>query len=153
MDANQETAMQPLHSAAQPLLRFQVSLNEEHAYLRIALGAQPELDLGERVHHYSLLTLARRRMSDAQRGIDASSQGWMAMDQLSHMLGLDPAHLNIQIHRARSQIARALPPGAALPAIVERRRGELRLGEVPFQIVRGSALEGECQPPAPGHPV
>ncbi|SFU29600.1 hypothetical protein [Pseudoduganella namucuonensis] len=133
-------------TTAQPLLRFQVSLNEEHAYLRIALGARAELDLGERAHHYSLLTLARRRMDDARQGLDPSSQGWIQLDQLSRMLGLDPSHLNIQIHRARSQIARALPDGATLPDVVERRRGELRLGSVPFQILRGSRLEGVCGP-------
>ena len=125
---------------------FQVSLNEEHAYLKIACNQGAEIDLGERVHHYSLLTLARRRLDDAARGVDPSSQGWVDAHQLSRMLGLDPACLNIQIFRARRQIARALPNGARLPDIVERRRGELRLGALAFRIVRGSLIEGECVP-------
>lgn len=127
-------------------LRFQVSLNEEHAFLKIALDNRTEVDLGERVHHYSLLTLARRRLDDARQGVDPSSQGWIEVDSLARMLGIDPSHLNIQLFRARCQIARALPPGTQLPGLIERRRGELRLGELPFQIVRGSRLEGSIVP-------
>ncbi|RZT04562.1 hypothetical protein EV582_5453 [Duganella sp. BK701] len=125
-------------------LYFTVSLNEEHTFLRVAWDDDGEIDLGERVHHYSLLTLARRRLSDFRRGLDPSSQGWTDAAQLSRMLGLDPAHLNIQLHRARAQLARALPDGVRLPDLVERRRGELRLGALPFRIVRGSQLEGSC---------
>ncbi|MES2153366.1 MAG: hypothetical protein V4508_26595 [Pseudomonadota bacterium] len=127
-------------------LHFQVSLNEEHAYLKLALDGKEEIDLGERAHHYSLLTLARRRLNDAAHGLDPSSQGWVETLQLSRMLGLDPACLNIQIFRARRQIAHALPPGAQLPDIIERRRGEVRLGTLKFCIVRGSQLEGESAP-------
>ncbi|UTY56249.1 hypothetical protein [Massilia sp. erpn] len=127
-------------------LRFQVSLNEEHAFLTIALENRTELDLGERVHHYSLLTLARRRLDDARHGVDPSCQGWIEVAHLARMLGIDPTHLNIQLFRARSQIARALPPGTQLPSLIERRRGELRLGALPFQIMRGSRLEGSVVP-------
>lgn len=134
-------------SRAAAALHFTVSLNEEHAFLRIALDRAGEIDLGERVHHYSLLILARQRLADAGRGLDPSSQGWTDAAQLSRMLGLEPAHLNIQLHRARAQVARALPDGLCLPELVERRRGELRLGALPFRIVRGSQLEGACAAP------
>lgn len=130
---------------------FRVSTNEEHAYLRLACEGSALIDLGERVHHYSLLTLARRRLGDAAQGLDPSSQGWVDTEQLSRMLGLDPATLNIQIFRARRQIARALPAHARLPEIIERRRGELRLGALHFSIVRGSAIEGECAPAGLDH--
>jgi len=129
-------------------LRLQVSLNEEHVYLSITLSGARQLDLGERSHHYCLLTLARQRLSDARRGVDSSGQGWLEREQLSRMLGLDTAHLNIQLHRLRQQIARALPPGTRLDEVVERRRGELRLGTLPFCIVRGSSFEGEFHPAA-----
>ena len=128
-------------------LRLQVSLNEEHVYLSITLNGERQLDLGERSHHYCLLTLARQRLSDARNGIDSSGQGWLELQQLSRMLGLDTTHLNIHIHRLRQQIARALPPGMQLDGIVERRRGELRFGTLPFCIVRGSSFEGEFIPP------
>lgn len=124
-----------------PVFYFQVSLNEEHVSIKI-LNAAATIDLEERTHHYVLLTLARRRRDDAERGIDAASQGWIDMEQLSRMLGLDPSHLNIQIFRARGQLARALPDAILLPDIIERRRGEIRFGPLKFQIMRGSALEG-----------
>jgi hypothetical protein len=144
MTSLQRSADPDLAATAGPpaLFSFQVSLNEEHAFLKITLDAWREVDLGERVHHYSLLTLARRRLDDAERGLDPSSQGWVDLLDLAKMLGLEPAHLNIQIHRARKQIAGALPADTRLPAIVERRRGGVRLGALRFQIVRGSRLEG-----------
>ncbi|GAB2869731.1 hypothetical protein GCM10027277_43760 [Pseudoduganella ginsengisoli] len=98
-------------------------------------------DLGERAHHYNLLVLARLRLDDAQRGIDSASQGWVGMEQLSRMLGLDPCHINIHIHRARRQLAQALPPALRHIDVVERRRGELRFGPYGIHIMRGARLE------------
>ena len=129
-------------------LNFQISLNEEHAFLSISRGSKLLANLGERTHHYSLLTLARRRLVDAKNGLDPSSQGWMELAQLSKMLGVEPEHLNILVFRARMQIARVLPHGICLPDIVERRRGELRFGAYTFRIVRGSLVEGEYLPDA-----
>ncbi len=144
MDHSATTA--PALPRRDTLLSFYVSLNEEHAFLKIALDERRELDLGERVHHYSLLTLARRRLADAGAGMDPSSQGWIEMTELSRMLGIDASHLNIQLYRARNQLARAMPPGCRPPILVERRRGELRLAGLPFRIVRGSGLEGGLDP-------
>lgn len=127
------------------LFQFKVSLNEEHISLSIANPAG-EIDLGERTHHYGLLTLARRRLDDAERGLDHSSQGWIDIDQLSRMLGLEQNHLNMQIFRARNQIAKALPSVPNGPDIVERRRGEVRFGTFRFQIMRGSKLECHFSP-------
>jgi hypothetical protein len=39
-----------------------------------------------------------------------------------------------------------LPQQDGLPELVERRRGEVRLGSFGFRIVRGSRLEGEWRP-------
>lgn len=132
--------------AAQALLHFNVSLDEEHVSLRLSDG-HTAIDLGERTHHYCLLTLARRRLEDALRGIEAAAQGWVELDQLARMLGLDVQHLNIQIFRARKQLTQALPAaGASLPDIIERRRGAVRFGHWGVRIVRGSSLEGDFQP-------
>lgn len=125
------------------ILKFSVSMNEEHTFLKVADGAQAEFDLGERAHHYCLLTLARRRLLDARAGLDTSSQGWIGIDQLCRMLGVEPAHLNIQIFRARMQLARVLKRGKNTPEIIERRRGELRFGALPFRIERGTRIEGD----------
>ncbi|WP_431262131.1 FHA domain-containing protein [Roseateles chitinivorans] len=117
--------------------RFDVSLDEEHVTLRLSHGDR-ELDLGERTHHYVLLTLARLRVDDATRGLPPSEQGWVYQDRLAKMLGLDSAHLNIQIFRLRRQLAQALGQDVAPPALIQRRRGALRMGDVAMEIRRGA---------------
>jgi hypothetical protein len=136
----------------QPRLEFHVSCNEEHTTLRIAGLGAGALDLGERTHHYCLLTLARRRLEDVRRGLTADTQGWIETGALGKMLGIDPPHLNIQLHRARTQLASALPAGLDMPAVVERRRGELRLAALAFQVMRGAQFEGEWMPDAGARP-
>lgn len=123
------------------MLQFDLSQDEEHTCLRVQAGGQVH-DLGERIHHYLLVTLARRRQADAQRGLSSMSQGWVATEELARMLGVDPAHVNIQIFRARHQLAGALPAGMPVPLVVERRRGEVRLGDCSFTVRRGGHLEG-----------
>ena len=128
-------------------LSFTVSLDEEH--VRLAIGdAQQQLDLGERSHHYTLLTLARLRLADAKRHLDIRAQGWVELERLAKMLGIDPGHLNIQIFRLRKQLALALPCGSRLPELVERRRGSLRFGDLRFSIVHGVKLEANFDPMA-----
>ncbi|VWD21937.1 DNA-binding protein [Burkholderia contaminans] len=125
------------------LLEFFVSQNEEH--VRMVLHVRGGVvDLGERAHHYGLVTLARARSADMQAGYDAATQGWIELDRLAHMLGIDTSHVNVQIHRARSQFA-ALP-GVNASQLVERRRGSIRFGDVPFRIMRGEHLECQSVP-------
>jgi hypothetical protein len=126
-------------------LQFQVSLDEEHVHLTLSTEGR-EIDLGERVHHYCLLTLARQRLEDAKKGIDSNNQGWLDLERLSKMIGLDIPHLNIHIFRIRSQFAQALPDQYFRPNIIERRRGGARFGSFSFNIVRGSRIEGQFEP-------
>lgn len=132
---------------ARPTLHFTVSLDEEHVCLQL-LDGERQLDLGERSHHYALLTLARLRLADAQRHPDSHSHGWVELERLAKMLGLDPGHLNIQIFRMRKQLSLALPPGAQVPELIERRRGSLRFGRLCFRITRGTQLEANFDPMA-----
>ena len=135
-----------LKAAAVPLLDFRLSLDEEHTRLQVFYGSQTA-DLGERSHHYCLVTLARKRLSDVQAGFDRSAQGWLESPNLARMLRIDVTHLNIQIHRARDQLMGALPAVGTLARIVERQRGRLRLGDgLAFEVYRGSELEGRYQP-------
>ena len=127
------------------LFNFIVSQNEEHVQLAIASG-EKQINLGERSHHYSLLTLARKRFLDAGRGFDTLSQGWISMEQCSVMVGIEPKHLNMQLHRARQQIAQAFLMNTLFSHCIERRRGELRFGSFRFQIKRGSQLEAYFDP-------
>ena len=128
-----------------PSLHFHVSQDEEHVCLEVR-DSHYHLDLGERSHHYALLILARMRLVDAQRHVDDHAQGWVDLDRLAKMLGLDPGHLNIQIFRMRKQLTQALPHGIPVPEVIERRRGSLRCGSLPFRIVRGSKLEAHFDP-------
>jgi hypothetical protein len=125
---------------------FDVSQNEEHIQLVIELDGKTH-NLGERTHHYSLLLLARQRNADAQRGMDVASQGWLSMEELARMLGLDVPHVNTQLFRSRNQIARDCADDGSLSNVIERRRGEVRFGAFHFRIVRGVSLEAEFVPP------
>ena len=132
-----------------PLLVMRLSLDEEHASLEVKDGAA-RADLGERSHHYCLATLARRRMADQARGLEPGAQGWLGSAELSRMLGMETTHVNMQIFRAREQLMTALPGIAALSRLIERRRGELRIGELPFEIYRGDRLECRYRPVGAG---
>lgn len=120
---------------------FHVSLDEEHVAVQIQLGEEV-IDLGERAHHYMLLTLARQRLQDARDGQDQSTQGWIDLDRMSAMLDLEPSHLNIHIFRIRKQVHGALPETLNFPQVVERRLRGLRFGYTDFQILRGALVEG-----------
>jgi hypothetical protein len=131
--------------AEPPCLVLRLSLDEEHARLEVTEGAA-KVDLGERSHHYCVATLARRRLADQQRGLEPSAQGWLGSAELARMLGMEATHLNMQIFRAREQLMTALPGAAPLARLIERRRGELRIGDLPFEIYRGDRLEGRYRP-------
>ncbi|MBU0991612.1 MAG: FHA domain-containing protein [Proteobacteria bacterium] len=120
---------------------FHVSSDEEHVFLKIQIDRNI-IDLGERAHHYMLLTLARQRLKDAEDGADQETQGWIETDRMADMLGLEPCHLNIQIYRSRKQINDALSELQNPPQVIDRRFGGLRFGYPDFQIMRGSTVEG-----------
>ena len=109
-------------------LEFAVSRDEEYVEL-VAQLPERTVTLKPRAHHYALLTLARLRLKDAaDRSLPSSSHGWVHHDDLARMLGLEPNVLNVQIFRARKQLAAAGFEDAA--QLVERRPGarQLRLG-------------------------
>jgi hypothetical protein len=130
------------------IFMFQVSSDEEHTNVKL-INAEHIIELGERVHHYLLITLARKRLKDAEDGFDLTSQGWIELSLLSKMIGLDQSHLNIQIFRARNQLVQALSDNSKPFAMIERRRGDVRLGSFRFKIFRGSIIEGELNPVLP----
>lgn len=125
----------------EPLFQFNVSLDEEHVFLNIQKGEET-LNLGERAHHYLLLTLARKKLEDLKAGTDSASQGWIDVEQLSELLAQDTGHLNIQIFRARKQVAKVVSGHQEIPPIVERRVGSVRFGARKYKILRGSTEEG-----------
>ena len=109
-------------------LDFAVSRDEEYVEL-VAQLPERSVTLKPRAHSYTLLTLARLRLKDAEDdSLPESSHGWVHHDDLARMLALDPSVLNVQIFRARKQLAAAGFEDAS--RLVERRRGarQLRLG-------------------------
>ncbi|MBN8430264.1 FHA domain-containing protein [Microbulbifer salipaludis] len=121
-------------------LRFTVSHHEEHVQLQLAKDDM-RLDLAARTHNYLLLYLARARIRDIQRNVDAPDQGWVAIDLATRELGITVNHLNTQIFRARKQIADSLPDAIDTSRLVERRAYEMRLGGYMLDIFKGSQKE------------
>lgn len=121
---------------------FNLSLDEETTQLELHHPKQ-HLDLAVRSHHYLMLQLARHRAEDASQGLDFSSQGWVYADQLASELGLDATHMNIQIFRARKQLADSLPEIADHQNLLERRGGKIRFGCAKFKIYKGANLTAE----------
>ena len=115
-------------------VNFTVSKNEEHVSLCIQFENQT-IDLGERIHHYLLLMLARKRLEDNESGLDDSEQGWIDNKQLSQQTGLEENHINIQIYRFRKQLIQTMPSAMQLLQIIQRRRGELRFALKTVNIV------------------
>lgn len=115
-------------------LRFTVSRDEEHVELAAHHGDR-RLDLQARAHHYPLLVLARQRLADRAAGLPESEQGWLRQDDLTRMLRMDDNHLNICIHRARTQLGRLGVHDAA--SLIERRSGsrQLRIGTRLIELV------------------
>lgn len=119
-------------SSAQTLdqiaLELSVSRNEEHVEITIIHNGQRNL-LRSRAHSYVLLTLARLRIEDQERGeLPVSSQGWVDQDHLVKLLATTRSRLALDVYRARTQFADAGVRDAAL--VIERRTGsrELRIG-------------------------
>jgi hypothetical protein len=114
-------------------LKFVVSRNEEHVELDAHWRGRV-VRMGARSHHYVLLTLARTRRRDIEKGEPPASAGWIAQDELAKQLQFGPERLNLDIFRARRQFgAEGFVPPAS---IVERRPAarELRLGVSEFEI-------------------
>jgi len=86
--------------------------------------------------------LARYRSEDTAKMIDKLLQGWVSIDKLTNDLGFTESHVNIQIHRARKQLADKLKDlGLSGPMLIERKKGQVRFGASNFKIFKGKDLE------------
>jgi hypothetical protein len=124
----------PLVLVAALRLRLAFSRDEEQVEA-IAFAGQRRLDLQVRAHNYLLLVLARRRLADASGGLPDAEQGWIRQEDLLRMLRMDENHLNISVHRARTQLGRLGVADAA--SLIERRSGirQLRVGIRDLELV------------------
>lgn len=119
-------------------LCFAVSRDEEHVEVTVE-HAGGAVVLEPRAHHYTLLVLARLRLADAGAGAEA---GWVDSEVFSAMLGAAPQKTNLEVFRARRQLAEHGIEDAG--RLVERRpqARKLRIGVARLRVVpleRGSA--------------
>ncbi|MBB6520242.1 FHA domain-containing protein [Pseudoteredinibacter isoporae] len=126
------------------LFRFNTTQDEENTSLALSNGSN-QCDLGERSHHYVLLHLARCRAIDEAKGIGEYDQGWIDNNLLCREMGMDLAHINIQLYRLRKQLSDAMPDLIGINKLVERKRGKLRFGRAPFQIFKSGELLTELK--------
>jgi pSer/pThr/pTyr-binding forkhead associated (FHA) protein len=119
---------------------FELSLNEEITKLKVK-SPQKITNLHTRSHHYLMLSLARYRVEDAEKGLPSTEQGWVHTDRLLRDLGVDMAHLNIQIHRSRKQFADMLTNVHNADNVIERQLRQVRFACPAFEIYKGHQLE------------
>jgi len=126
-------------------LRFRVSADEEQVEM-VGFCNEQRFDLQIRAHHYPLLLLARRRLADQGAGVPGPEQGWVQLDDLLDMLRMQETHLNISIHRARTQLSRLGIIDAA--SLIERRprMKRLRIGVSSIEV---APLDSVPQPSKP----
>lgn len=106
---------------------FCLSQDEESTELRLE-GATQLIDFDIRSHHYLTVLLARYRSEDMAKMIDKHLQGWVSIDKLTNDLGLTESHVNIQIHRARKQLADKLKTlNLSGPMLIKRKK---RAGQI-----------------------
>lgn len=112
-------------------LRFRVSDDEEYVELDVVREGRA-VPLGARSANYLLLTLARRRLQDAEQ--PAAERGWIHQEDLARMLRVSDITVGTQVHRARAHLAAAGVEGAG--QLVERRHRtrQLRIGTDALRI-------------------
>ena len=128
-------------------LRLRIAYSRDEEYVEaVAFAGERRLDLQVRAHHYVLLVLARRRLAHRAAGLPADERGWIRQDELLKMLKMDENHLNISIHRARTQLGKLGVADAA--SLVERRPGtrQIRLGVEALELVE--LADGSSRAPA-----
>jgi hypothetical protein len=129
-------------------LRFAVSRDEEHLELAMVHEGQTTR-IASRTYHYLLLTLARAWLADASGSPE--DRGWVDREDLIRMLSVDGNKLNVDIHRARGQLAK-LGVHRAADLIVRRlEAGQLRLGVRHVEVVRlWFSADDSSESPEPG---
>lgn len=133
--ANTEAATigQSRTASAQAMLAFQVSQDEEFVEIAFEQGGQRTV-LSPRAFHYLLLILARERQRDIDAGTSSAEQGWVHIEDLCRMAETEPSRINVDVYRARRQLAKAGLVDAG--QVVERRSTsrQVRFGFERFEV-------------------
>ena len=116
-------------------LQFRVSADEEHVEVTVSTGAQA-WPVKPRVDQYALLTLARARIQDAERGVAEGEQGWLYTTDLAKGLRINLNRLYVMLHRGRKQIDAVLCGAGAV--LIERRpmSKQVRIGTGTLEVSR-----------------
>lgn len=132
-DTEAATIGQSRAASAQMILSFQVSQDEEFVELALERGSQRTL-VSPRAFHYLLLILARERQRDIEAGISSADQGWVHIEDLCRMATTEPSRVNVDVYRARRQLAKAGLADAG--QVVERRTTsrQVRFGLERFRV-------------------
>src|SRR5262249_51226885 len=102
-------------------LRLTVSRDEEQGEVALISGGRAHA-MPPRAHYYLLLTLARARaLAEKEAALLPHERGWMSVDELTRMLGVEEIKLNVEVYRVRRDLAELGVVDAA--TIIERRRG------------------------------
>lgn len=106
-------------------LHFFVSRDGEFVSVRLE-HARGSIDFSSAAHVELLCLLAKARLADRNRDdLPESEHGWMYREDIQKSLTISASLLNVWVHRARTQFAKAglLSPGS----LIERRVGTLQL--------------------------
>ena len=118
--------MTPMLSLDAVALCFRVSRDEEHIELEIVAGMR-RIALPVSTIWFTLLTLARERLADQERGVADAEAGWLDTCELQRMLKVSPDVLNHHVLRSRKAFAAAGVQG--YQGIIDRSRvGKIRVG-------------------------
>ena len=118
--------------------RFDLTQNEENTTLTLINGSD-ETWLNERAHHYLIVHLLRHKQKQFETS--SESHGWIDCELLSGDMGIDEAHINILVFRARKQISLALMGYNGSAQLLERRRRLIRTGIENYSIYKEGQRE------------
>lgn len=120
-------------------MEFYLSSDEESVEVKIVIN-DLVMTMGEKVYHFFLLLLARKRLEDQKRNLPKSDQGWLYVEVLLSLLSkelqreVDVYYLNVMIHRFRHHVSQLKPYGYLFANVIERRKGKLRLNGISVHI-------------------
>ncbi|WDE11556.1 hypothetical protein [Thalassomonas haliotis] len=132
-------------------LHFDVSANDWHVSIQLLVNGVAE-DLGERVHHYVMLLLAREYYQQYQQMlardgyVDPLLVGWVQREALHQMIGDNEAQFNVKLCRARKHISTVIKQqGVSGYQPLSTRQGAIRLNCGNVTVVQGSKVEFEMK--------
>ncbi|UTV30655.1 FHA domain-containing protein [Photobacterium atrarenae] len=141
----------PVVSSVEDLtFQLTVSDDEEDIQLQITDCEQSSVVKGARLQNqlYLLLCLARKVLADNVQGYAACHCGWIELNELSEMLGIEPENTRIRLHRLRTRLRDAVSfSGIDACEILQLKDGEVRLNTKNVIVMKGGKVEGDVDSP------